>query len=65
MGPQLGKGAFGEVRRCVHKVSRSVRAVKIIKKDKLDKTERERLFVEIEILKQLDHPNILRIYEVY
>jgi len=21
VGPQLGKGAFGEVRRCVHKVS--------------------------------------------
>lgn len=53
------------MRRCVHKVSRQIRAVKIIKKDKLDKTERERLFVEIEVLKQLDHPNILSIYEVF
>lgn len=65
VGPELGKGAFGEVRRCVHKISKQVRAVKIIRKDKLDQAEQKRLFVEIETLKNLDHPNILRVYEVF
>ena len=39
VGPELGKGAFGEVRRCHHNGSDQIRAVKIIKKEKLDKTE--------------------------
>ena len=47
------------MRRCIHKINKQTRAVKIIKKSKLEKTEQERLFVEIEILKSLDHPNIL------
>lgn len=32
MNPPLGKGAYGEVRKAVHKVSGVVRAVKIINK---------------------------------
>ena len=58
-------GAYGEVRRCIHKVTKKVRAVKIIRKEKLEKSERERLFNEIEVLKKLDHPNILKIFQVF
>lgn len=42
-----------------------VRAVKIIKKDSLDAKEKIRFFQEIEILRQLDHPNIVRLYEIF
>lgn len=42
-----------------------MRAVKIIRKDKLDKVELERLFIEIDTLKSLDHPAILKIFEVF
>lgn len=42
-----------------------MRAVKIMKKDRITKSEQVRLRYEIEILKNLDHPNILRLYEVF
>ena len=47
--------------------SKDLRAVKIINK-KLFREEDLRLnklLNEIEILKQLDHPNILKLYEIY
>jgi calcium-dependent protein kinase len=65
VGEVLGKGSFSEVRRCVHKVTNVPRAVKIIRKTKATKASSELLRREIEILKALDHPNILKIYEFY
>ena len=62
---QLGSGAFGEVCRCVHKITREMRAVKMMKKDGMSRSEKIMLFLEIENLKKLDHPNILQIYESY
>jgi calcium-dependent protein kinase len=44
---------------------KAVRAVKILVKQKLTKKELERLTHEIEILKKLDHPNILKLYEIF
>jgi calcium-dependent protein kinase len=44
---------------------KAVRAVKILVKQKLTKKELERLKQEIEILKKLDHPNILKLYEIF
>ncbi|CAD8184760.1 unnamed protein product [Paramecium octaurelia] len=63
--PPIGKGVFGEVRKAIHKVTNQVRAIKVISKVKASKAEVERLRIEIEILKRLDHPNIIRIYEFY
>ncbi|KAL4500065.1 hypothetical protein ABPG73_011173 [Tetrahymena malaccensis] len=65
LNPPLGKGAFGEVRKCVHKATNLTRAVKIISKAQTPKAEQDRLKQEVEILKQLDHPNIIKIYEFY
>jgi calcium-dependent protein kinase len=42
-----------------------VRAVKIIRKDSLDAKEKLRFFSEIDILRQLDHPSIVRLYEIF
>lgn len=36
-----------------------------MKKDKINSSEQVRLRYEIDILKNLDHPNILRLYEVF
>lgn len=61
----LGSGAYGEVRKCVSKKTGKICAVKIIKQDAMNKTEQKQLEVEIEILKQIDHPNIIKVYEAY
>jgi serine/threonine protein kinase len=47
-------GAFGEVRKCVHRKSGLIRAVKILRKTFLqNEEEKERFMSEIEILRQI------------
>jgi len=53
------------VQKCYHKDTKAVRAVKIMRKDKITRSEQVRLRYEIDILKNLDHPNILRLFEVF
>ena len=66
MGKCLGTGAFGEVRLLTHKTSGKECAVKIFRKGTYPtKKAISKLKKEIEILKQLDHPNIIRIYEYF
>ena len=66
-GPILGSGAYGSVRTAVHKLTGQERAIKTIKKEKIPKEmiENNKFLAEIEILRQTDHPNIVRIYEFY
>ena len=61
----IGEGALSRVRRGVHKLSGITRAIKVVRKEDLEFGERRKLLEEIELLKQLDHPNIVRLYEVY
>ena len=58
-------GAYGEVRKCLNKQSKALRAVKIINKLSLAQYDKEKLLNEIDILKQMDHPNILKLYEFF
>ena len=51
--------------RCTHKVTGEVRAVKIMEKAYITPPEQTRLKYEIDILKNLTHPNILRLFEVF
>ncbi len=62
---KIGSGAYGEVRKCYLRETGELRAVKIIKKKALEKSERERLKNESEILKQMDHPNIIKLFEIF
>lgn len=39
-------------------------AIKIIDKSKLDKTNLEKVYREVEVLKLLEHPNIIKLYQV-
>jgi calcium-dependent protein kinase len=61
-GAPLGSGSFGTVRSAVHKGTGQTRAVKILKK--LDQ-DQEKLFLEVDILAKLSHPNIMQVYEFY
>lgn len=65
IGKMLGSGAFGEVRVCVHRESGAQRAVKVLRKSHMDDDEKKMLFNEINNLKDLDHPNILKMYEFF
>lgn len=47
----------------VHKITRQERAIKIVKKSKL--AEPDKFFSEFEIMKKLDHPNVIKLYEMF
>ncbi len=49
----------------MHKASGEKRAVKRLAKEKMSAHAKIRLEYEIDTLKNLDHPNILRLYEVF
>jgi calcium-dependent protein kinase len=63
----LGSGAYGEVWLCTHLSTSEVRAVKILLKDSMSEEEVQKrvVFEEVEILKRLDHPNILKVFEYF
>ena len=42
-----------------------VRAMKLILKSKLKKEDQEKLLEETNILMDIDHPNIVKLYEMY
>lgn len=63
----LGAGAWGEVRKCYHKRTKEVRVVKIIKKSNVPEAyvKEKVAFHEANVLKNLDHPNLIRVYEFF
>ena len=61
-GKVIGTGSYGQVRLAVHRLTKQVRAVKIIQKAKVNINA---LLNEINILSKLSHPNIMQIFEVF
>lgn len=61
---RLGQGAFGSVFVAKSKTTGEQRAIKIISKSKIIQIE-QNLLSELMILRTLDHPNILKLHEVY
>ena len=64
---KIGSGAYSEVKLCEYKATSQKRAVKIIRKAGLDEQQMdpEYMLKEITVLTSLDHPNILRCYEIF
>ncbi|AFZ79295.1 protein kinase domain containing protein [Theileria equi strain WA] len=60
---KLGKGSYGSVVKGRHKETNVIRAVKVIKKSRIENGMRMKR--EIQIMKTLDHPNIIKLLEVY
>ena len=65
IGKVLGEGAFGEVRLCTHRTTKEKRAVKVLKKENMDAAEQAHMLNEINTLRGLDHPNIVKIFEYF
>jgi calcium-dependent protein kinase len=65
VGEVIGKGGYGEVKKVVHKITGETRAMKIIKKESCDEGYLKSLTNEINILRTLDHPHIIKLYEIY
>ncbi len=62
----LGEGSFASVYKVQNKITDSIRAMKIINKSATCSEEDDKeIFNEINILRTLDHPNILKIFEFY
>lgn len=61
----LGKGSYGEVKLCLHEKSGSMYAVKIYPKKFLkDKIKKQNLQNEKDILLQIDHDNIIKLFKI-
>jgi len=65
IGKELGKGSFASVKLGIHKITKKKYAIKIYSKNNLYEIEkRNSVKNEISTLKQLDHENIMKLYEV-
>ena len=63
----LGSGTYGTVKKvCLIKNPSTIRAMKIIPKENImEGVDSSKVIDEITILKKLDHPNIMKIYECF
>ena len=61
----IGEGTFGKVKLAIHKLTQEKVAIKILEKKKINnEKDLERIKKEIKYLKMLNHPNIIKIYEI-
>ena len=62
---KIGKGKFGLVKFGINKETKQQVAIKIMAKKNMDKSDLELAKVEIDILKIGQHPNIIKLYDIY
>ncbi|XP_033014454.1 MAP/microtubule affinity-regulating kinase 4 isoform X3 [Lacerta agilis] len=60
----IGKGNFAKVKLARHILTGREVAIKIIDKTQLNPTSLQKLFREVRIMKGLNHPNIVKLFEV-
>ena len=62
----MGKGAFGEVYKGVDKKNNEfVVAIKVLKKHKMSQEDLAHIMDEVDLLRKVDHPNIVEYFETY
>lgn len=62
---KLGKGSYGSVYLSTHRITGDERAVKVMNVDRVTSYYLRKLHTEIEILKAVDHPNIIKLQDVF
>nr|XP_040036245.1 serine/threonine-protein kinase SIK3 homolog isoform X4 [Gasterosteus aculeatus aculeatus] len=60
----IGKGNFAVVKLATHIITKAKVAIKIVDKTQLDQQNLKKIFREVPIMKVLEHPPIIRLYEV-
>merc|ERR1719238_1047777 len=60
---KMGEGSYGTVSKGTNKATKQLRAVKSIAKAKVK--DPDRFKQEIAIMKMMDHPNIIKLYETF
>ena len=62
----IGKGTFSKVKLGVNKFTKEKAAIKILEKSKIvEKDDLERIIREMSIITELDHINVIKVYEMY
>ena len=65
IGRHLGQGAYASVKQALHVPTGLVLAIKVYEKFKLMEAQRKKSVIrEINVLKKLQHPNIMQLYDV-
>merc|ERR1719192_967316 len=65
-GNMVGKGAFASVYRCTWKGDAAkVFAAKVMSKEHLSRKQMRESKDEVDIMKRLDHPNVVRLFAVF
>ena len=64
MEKTLGKGNFAIVRLGIHRMTKTRVAVKVVDKKELDPENLMKISREIDIMRQLSHENIIKLYQV-
>ena len=62
----IGEGTFSKVKLGINTITKEKVAIKILEKSKIiEKDDLERIFREMKIIKQLNHQNIVKVYEIF
>ena len=61
----IGEGTFGKVKSAIQITTGQTVSIKILNKNRIkDKQNMERIMREIKILKSINHPNLLKLYQI-
>ena len=61
----IGKGSFATVKKAKHRETQVRYAVKVLSKKKMSDEDKIAMQTEIEILKTVDHPNVVKLVDVF
>jgi calcium-dependent protein kinase len=64
-GDKIGKGSYGSVYKCTHRRTGVSYACKVIPMNRINSHYLRKLHYEIAIMKETDHPNIVKLREVF
>ena len=62
----IGQGTYGKVKLATHIITQEQVAIKFVEKSKLIRiNDNERIQTEMKIISELNHPNILKAFEIF